>query len=91
MTDSNGAISQSSVSSNSGLDVPISGNKESQVSESMTVIDRVTYKNLIVGKEYTLKGTLLTTDTQGIVAESDISFIPESPDGFIDITFIFDG
>ncbi|QIK86615.1 VaFE repeat-containing surface-anchored protein [Erysipelothrix sp. HDW6B] len=68
-----------------------SGNKESQVSESMTVIDRVTYKNLIVGKEYTLKGTLLTTDTQDIVAESDISFIPECPDGSIDITFTFDG
>ena len=68
-----------------------SGNKESQVSESMTVIDRVTYKNLIVGKEYTLKGTLLTTDTQDIIAKNEVSFIPKSPDGSIDITFTFDG
>lgn len=68
-----------------------SGNKESQVSESMTVIDGVTYKNLIVGKEYTLKGTLLTTDIQDVVAKNEVSFIPESPNGSIDISFNFNG
>lgn len=67
------------------------GEKETSVSESMTVIDTVTYKNLIVGKKYTLKGQLLDLETQEVITTAETAFTPATPDGIIDLTFTFDG
>lgn len=67
------------------------GDKVNLGNHDMTVIDTVSYKNLVVGKEYTLRGKLLTIDTQGSIAESEITFTAEKPNGTIDLTFKFDG
>ncbi|CAM3548476.1 SpaA isopeptide-forming pilin-related protein [Erysipelothrix anatis] len=67
------------------------GQKETTVSESMTVIDSVTYKDLIIGKEYTLKGQLLDVETKEVITTAEITFTPSTPDGSIDLTFTFDG
>lgn len=67
------------------------GQKETTVSEFMTVVDTVTYKDLIIGKEYTLNGQLLDVETKEVITTSEITFTPSTPDGTIDLTFTFDG
>lgn len=67
------------------------GQKETTVSESMTVIDTVTYKDLIVGKEYILKGQLLDVESKEVIATAETTFTPSSPNGRIELTFTFDG
>lgn len=57
----------------------------------MTVVDTVTYKDLIVGKEYTLKGQLLDVETKEVITTAETTFTPSTPDGTIDLTFTFDG
>ena len=60
------------------------------------VIDRVYYKGLTVGKEYTVSGVLYDKETgEPILAggkeiTSKATFKAESKDGYIDITFKFD-
>ena len=61
-----------------------------------TIIDTVSYTNLLPGKEYTVKGTLMnketgeavTIDDQPITAQT--TFTPDKPEGSVDITFTFD-
>lgn len=65
--------------------------KEAYPTESMSVIDTVTYQNLIVGKEYRLAGKLLDVETQAVVAEAEIVFTPEALSGTIEMIFTFDG
>lgn len=67
------------------------GQKEQLGSEVMTVIDTVEYSNLVIGKEYTLKGKLLITDTQEIIAENEVTFTAETKDGHVELEFKFDG
>ena len=67
------------------------GDKVNLANEKITVIDTVNYKGLVLGQEYTIKGKLLTTDTQEIVSETEFSFIAEKPDGTLEISFDFDG
>lgn len=62
-----------------------------------TIIDTVTYSNLITGKEYTVTGTLMIkstgkelTDTDGNPITSSKTFIADSTDGSIEIEFTFD-
>lgn len=62
-----------------------------------TIIDTVTYSNLITGKEYTVAGTLMIkstgkelTDTDGNPITSSKTFIADSTDGSIEIEFTFD-
>ena len=57
----------------------------------MTVIDTLTYKDLIIGKEYTLKGHLLDVESKEVITSAEITFTPSTPDGSIDFTFTFDG
>lgn len=60
------------------------------------VIDRVSYSGLAVGSSYELEGILMDRTT-GEPALSDgepitatLAFVPESPDGFVDVRFTFD-
>ncbi len=69
----------------------MNGQKEAYPTESMSVIDTVTYQNLIVGKEYRLAGKLLDVETQEIVVEAEIVFTPEASSGTIEMIFTFDG
>ncbi|MCM1273688.1 MAG: VaFE repeat-containing surface-anchored protein, partial [Clostridium sp.] len=74
------------------------GSNEGRVSEKVTIIDTVSYKNLIVGKEYTIKGILMdkatgepfiTADGEQVTAEK--TFTAETADGFIELEFTFNG
>ena len=79
------------------------GDKNVVTDGKTTVIDTVEYKNVIPGKEYTLKGTLhvKVTDEEGNVTEkplevdgkpvtAETTFTPEKSDGKVEVTFTFD-
>lgn len=61
-----------------------------------TFIDTVRYENLIIGQEYTVKGTLMDKETGKplLINEKQVTaqktFTPEKSSGFIDLTFTFD-
>ena len=71
--------------------------KEVTAEEKITITDTVNYKNLTVGKEYTVKGVLMDkstgkpfmVDDKEITAE--VTFTAETADGNIEVVFIFDG
>ncbi len=69
----------------------MNGHKEAYPTEEMSVIDTVTYQDLIAGKEYRLSGKLLDVITQEVVAEAEIVFTSEAADGTIEMIFTFDG
>ncbi|WP_172135301.1 VaFE repeat-containing surface-anchored protein [Adlercreutzia sp. ZJ473] len=60
------------------------------------VVDAVTYENLVPGKEYRLRGTVMDKDAgkelavSGRIVQEELSFIPEEPSGVISLTFAFD-
>ena len=70
-----------------------------KTSTTTTIIDTVFYTNLHVGdnKEYTVKGVLMDRDTgkellvDGKPVTAEKTFIPEKPDGTIELEFTFDG
>ena len=79
------------------------GDKSVATDDKATVTDRVAYKNLVPGKEYTVKGTLHVKKTDGegningeplkvdgkpVTAET--VFTAEAPEGTVDVTFTFD-
>ena len=79
------------------------GDKNVATDDKATVIDRVAYKNLIPGKEYTLKGAMqvkksdedgnltaepLEVDGEPVTAET--TFTPETASGEVEVTFTFD-
>lgn len=61
-----------------------------------TIMDTVEYKDLIVGREYTIRGTLMDKATNkallidGMTVTAEKTFIPEKKDGSIDLMFTFD-
>ena len=64
--------------------------------EKAVIVDTVAYKGLEIGREYTVKGTLMDRETreplvineEEVVAET--TFTPETTDGSVDVTFTFD-
>ena len=79
-----------SLKDNNGLHV-------TKPSEEMTLTDTVTYKNLVVGKQYTAKGTLMNKSTGEPVVDKDgkeitaeTTFTPAEKDGTVDLVFKFD-
>ena len=82
----------------------VDGDKNVVPDDTATVVDTVSYANLIPGKEYTLTGTLHVkkTDKDGKVTEETLTdadgnpvtatqtFTPEKADGTVDVTFTFD-
>ena len=75
----------------------INGGKSADKSSPMTVVDTVSYENLVVGKEYTVTGILMdkssgqafTVNGQQVTAEA--KFTAEKTSGTVDVTFTFDG
>lgn len=74
------------------------GTHEAKAESKVTLIDTVSYKNLVVGKEYTVKGILMDketgkklTDADGNEVTSEVCFTAETKTGSIDISFTFDG
>ncbi len=74
------------------------GTHEAKAESKVTLIDTVSYKNLVVGKEYTVKGVLMDketgkklTDADGNEVTSEVRFTAETKTGSIDISFTFDG
>lgn len=73
------------------------GDKNVLAGEKATVVDTVTYKNLIPGKEYTVSGVLMDKatdepllDAAGNEICSSATFVPETADGTVDVVFEFD-
>ena len=74
----------------------IDGDKEVEVQDKITIDDIVEYKHLVPGKEYIIKGVLMnkatdkpfTVDGKEIISE--VSFVPEKPNGEVKVSFTFD-
>ena len=72
------------------------GTHLAQAEKKITLTDKVTYENLIPGREYVMKGILmdaatcksLTIAKEEVTAE--ITFTPEEKNGSVELTFTFD-
>ena len=53
----------------------ISGDNVGHVAEEETVIDEVIYKNLVIGRTYTIKGILMNQETGAPLMQQDGSFV----------------
>ena len=68
-----------------------------EAKKDVTIVDTVSYESLEVGREYTVKGVLMDkatgkailVDDKEVTAET--TFVPETTDGTVDVTFVFDG
>lgn len=75
----------------------VDGKKEVTAGETVTIDDVVSFKHLIPGKEYTLKGILMDKKTgkpflvDDEKITSEVIFAPETSDGEVTVTFTFDG
>ena len=73
------------------------GNHNSNPDKKVTIVDTVTYKGLIPGKEYTVKGTLMDKSTgkellvDGKPVTAEKTFTAEKAEGSVELTFTFDG
>ncbi|MBC2020443.1 VaFE repeat-containing surface-anchored protein [Listeria booriae] len=72
------------------------GDKEIMPEEKVTIIDKVSYEDLIVGKEYTVTGKLMDKATGKPVVSNgkevlgETTFTPEEPSGVVDVAFDLD-
>ena len=79
-----------------GTQASVEGKKEVTAKGSITILDIVSYKHLVPGKEYTVKGILMDKSTgepfmaDGKEVTAEVTFTPETPDGEIKVTFTFD-
>lgn len=71
------------------------GDKTLACTDRVTVVDKVTYKNLIVGQEYLLKGVLMDKDTgeplliNGEKVTAEKTFTAVLADGVVELEFNF--
>lgn len=74
----------------------IDGEKEVEVKDEITIEDVVEYKHLVPGKDYTIKGILMDKSTNepfkvdGKEITSEVTFVPEKPNGEVTVSFTFD-
>lgn len=74
----------------------VDGKQDILPEEKQTIVDTVTYTNLIVGREYTVSGVLMDKETEapllvdGEEITAERTFIAETKDGSIDIEFTLD-
>ena len=75
----------------------IGGEKEVTAKDKITIDDIVEYKNLTIGNEYKIVGTLMDKSTgkpfeiNGKPVTSEVVFTPEKSDGKVTVSFTFDG
>ena len=73
------------------------GKKEVTEKKQITIIDKVAYQDLIIGKEYTIKGKLMDKSTgkplvvNGKEVTAEKKFTAKEKNGFEELTFTFDG
>ena len=73
-----------------------SGTHEATRDKKVCIVDTVSYHNLVVGKEYTVKGVLMNKETGKPVRDglssvtSEKKFTAEKKDGTIEMQFTFD-
>ena len=73
------------------------GKKEVTEKKQITIIDKVAYQDLIIGKEYSIKGKLMDKTTgkslliNGKEVTAEKKFIAKEKSGFEELTFTFDG
>ena len=79
-----------------GTTAAVDGEKEICATEVFTLTDTVSYKHLIPGKEYVLKGVLMDKSTgkplviDGEEIHSETVFTPDAPTGEAVVKFVFD-
>lgn len=79
-----------------GTKAEVDGEKEICATEVFTLTDTVSYRHLIPGKEYLLKGVLMDKATgkplliDGGEIHAQTLFTPEAPSGEAEVTFTFD-
>ena len=73
------------------------GNKEIEAVTKVTIVDTVTYTNLIPGEKYTVTGKLMdkeseepVTDSSGKEITAQTSFKPKTADGTVEVKFTLD-
>lgn len=80
-----------------GTKASVDGKKEFTANGDVTIDDVVSYKNLTVGKEYTVSGVLMDKSTGKAFlvdrkeVSSEVTFTPETADGEVTVSFTFDG
>ncbi len=68
-----------------------------EAKKDVTIVDTVSFKSLEVGREYTVKGILMDKSAEktllvnGEEVTAETTFVPETTDGTVDVTFTFDG
>ena len=73
------------------------GKKEVTEKKEITITDKVAYQDLIIGKEYTIKGKLMDKSTGKALAingkeiTAEKKFTAKEKTGFEELTFTFDG
>lgn len=73
------------------------GKKEVTEKKEITITDKVAYQDLIIGKEYTIKGKLMDKSTGKALAingkeiTAEKKFTAKEKSGFEELTFTFDG
>lgn len=79
-----------------GTKATVEGKKEVDPLDKVTVTDTVSYTGLVPGKEYRVVGVLMDKETgeKLLVDSKEITsetvFVPETKNGSVDVTFIFD-
>ena len=74
-----------------------SGGHEATASETLTIIDTVSYTGLVPGREYIMKGILMDkSNGEAFLADGgevvvQTAFTPETADGSVEMTFTFNG
>ena len=70
--------------------------KQFDAAKQITVVDKVQYSNLTVGKKYRLHGVVVSKETGEAVkvddktVETDLEFTPEESDGYVEVKLTFD-
>ena len=67
-----------------------------EANKTATIVDTVSYTNLLPGREYTVSGTLMDKETgKAVLADgkeitANTTFTPEKSEGSVDVVFTFD-
>ena len=83
----------------------VDGDKNVVSDANVRIIDTITYSNLVVGKEYTASGKLMEKvagengeiteaellDKDGNAITASVKFTPQTPNGSVEVEFVFDG
>ena len=79
-----------------GTEATVDGSHVTTAGSKTTLVDVVDYSNVVIGKEYTLKGVLMDPETKkpitvgGVEITAEAVFTAESTDGQVEMTFVFD-